>query len=91
MHSSKRSVINPSIVLSRVVSSRLRVPSPPGRKVYTRWSEDEEHELTRLVQQYGVGNWSAILEAGKNVFISERTGVSLKDKWRVIQRGLQAS
>jgi hypothetical protein len=29
-----------------------------------------------------------ILEAGKSVFDPERTGVNLKDKWRVIQRGL---
>ena len=67
------------------------LPWLPGRKVYTRWRPEEEEELERLVERHGVGNWAAMLEDGKNVFDPERTGVNLKDKWRVIQRGLNAA
>ena len=45
-----------------------------------KWLQDEVKNLKRGVRELGVGNWAAILDQYK--FLSHRTSVSLKDKWR---------
>eukprot|EP00884_Botryococcus_braunii_P011087 jgi/Botrbrau1/19980/Bobra.0059s0094.1 len=81
-----------------VVEYRGRPPSP-GRQPHLgvqgaltkrrrkahRWTPEETHLLTRLVDAHGVGKWKSIKEAGGAAF-EYRTEVDLKDKWRNLNR-----
>ncbi|POM60582.1 Telomeric repeat binding protein [Phytophthora palmivora] len=58
------------------------VPRPRRRRVKVFWSTAEVEFLRQGVETYGVGNWKTILSAGQDVFLSHRTNVDLKDKWK---------
>ena len=51
-----------------------------GNVSKVKWLQYEEENLKRGVRDWGVGNWAAILDQYE--FLSQRTSVSLKDKWR---------
>lgn len=58
-------------------------PSPsPKRRKREAWTEEETQVLAELVEKYGAGKWTAILEAGKTVFHPQRTNIDLKDKYQ---------
>ena len=73
----------PAIVTLGKVAAKKK---PAGRKAYTRWTKAQETELARLVELHGVGSWTRIMEAGRDVFGADRTAVNLKDKWRVLTK-----
>ena len=58
-----------------------------GRKIYTRFSPEEEDELIRLIGVHGIGQWEKIREIGViRGFFEDRTATNLKDKWRNIEK-----
>ena len=69
-------------------SAALKSPSPHGKlRAKVKWTDAEVTCLHLGVQRYGVGNWQKMLKDPtlKKGFHTCRTGVHLKDKWRVIQ------
>jgi len=60
--------------------------SPYFSKTETRviWTREEEKNLEAGVAMFSAGNWASILEHYK--FNEKRNAVSLKDKWRNMQK-----
>ncbi|XP_022746289.1 uncharacterized protein LOC111296311 [Durio zibethinus] len=65
--------------------------TPQLRRKKVPWTNDEEEMLRKGVQKFGNygGNvpWKRILDFGAKVFLSGRTTVDLKDKWRNMSKG----
>ncbi|KAL8166231.1 hypothetical protein V2J09_007730 [Rumex salicifolius] len=59
-----------------------------ARRVPRKWTILEEDTLRKGVQEFGRGNWKAIMMEYHDVF-EERTEVDLKDKWRNMSRKLR--
>ncbi|KAM8810418.1 telomeric repeat-binding factor 1 [Eudromia elegans] len=53
-----------------------------GRK-RQRWTYKEDMQLISGVREFGVGSWAKILVHGD---FNNRTGVMLKDRWRILSR-----
>uniref|UniRef100_A0A0D6QXA5 MYB transcription factor n=1 Tax=Araucaria cunninghamii TaxID=56994 RepID=A0A0D6QXA5_ARACU len=50
-----------------------------------KWTKEEEAALRAGIEKYGPGKWSAILkDPVLNSYLSSRSNVDLKDKWRNI-------
>jgi len=65
-------------IMSKYPVKPLQIP--PLKQTRSKWTQQEEQNLARGVELYGVGNWSQILSHYK--FNKKRNSVSLKDKWR---------
>ena len=64
----------------KLVVQRLDALRKKKKPKKTPWLQHEEDNLRLGVRTFGVGNWAQILKQYK--FLSCRTSVSLKDKWR---------
>ncbi|XP_007028829.2 PREDICTED: uncharacterized protein LOC18599003 isoform X1 [Theobroma cacao] len=66
-------------------------PIPQLRRKKLPWTKNEEEMLRREVEKYashgGTVPWKKILDMGTSVFLSGRTTVDLKDKWRNMCKG----
>jgi hypothetical protein len=58
--------------------------------VWSPWNEIETKALIEAINEYGVGQWAAILrDPIYGPLLKTRSNVDLKDKWRVLERQRQ--
>uniref|UniRef100_A0A9J7WWR4 Telomeric repeat binding factor 1 n=1 Tax=Cyprinus carpio carpio TaxID=630221 RepID=A0A9J7WWR4_CYPCA len=61
------------------LQSNVSVTSQPRRK----WTTEEDRKLKAGVRKYGEGKWRMILN---DFEFDNRTGVNLKDRWRILKK-----
>ncbi|XP_066577131.1 telomeric repeat-binding factor 1 [Amia ocellicauda] len=64
--------------------TKAQTPKKPQKR--KRWTYEEDMQLKLGVKRFGEGNWSLILRNSK---IKDRTGVQLKDRWRILKKEKQ--
>ena len=60
--------------------------SPPKKKKRVTWTDEEVKRLKAAVDKHGAGQWARMLQDQDFTFGACRNGVSLKDKWRNLQK-----
>ncbi|XP_073686648.1 telomeric repeat-binding factor 1 [Garra rufa] len=65
--------------VSSDLQSNVSGTSRPRRK----WTSEEDESLKAGVRKYGEGKWRMILD---NFDFDNRTGVNLKDRWRILKK-----
>ncbi|KAI2649082.1 Telomeric repeat-binding factor 1 [Labeo rohita] len=65
--------------VSSELQSNVSVTSQTRRK----WTKEEDSKLKAGVRKYGEGKWRVILD---NFDFDNRTGVNLKDRWRILKK-----
>ncbi|KAM9826968.1 telomeric repeat-binding factor 1 [Neosynchiropus ocellatus] len=80
----------PYICLSRITNTELRqqltwkqkpAATSEERKKHQKWTSEQDERLKKGVKQFGVGKWSRML---LEYDFGDRTGVMLKDRWRIL-------
>ncbi|CAL8239969.1 unnamed protein product [Gadus morhua 'NCC'] len=56
---------------------------PPPKKGRKKWTPFLDEVLTKAVRKHGEGNWKRML---LDHDYNGRTGVMLKDRWRILKR-----
>jgi len=57
-----------------------------GKRERIEWTQEEDAALKEGVDDFGIGNWTAIFRTYRKAWHPDRTAPNLKDRWRVIAR-----
>ncbi|XP_030204226.1 telomeric repeat-binding factor 1 [Gadus morhua] len=67
----------------RLSAQSATAPAPPPKKGRKKWTPFMDEVLTKAVRKHGEGNWKHML---LDHDFNGRTGVMLKDRWRILKR-----